>query len=133
VRLIPTIDSLDAVAAREAAWKAATAADVFACVAIVDASGVLLDLQRSDAAKPHSVDLAIRKARTSALLGLATQVLENMAKEGRSLPAEVLALAGGVPILHDGRCAGAVGVSGGSSEADHEIASAAAKAALAVR
>jgi Haem-degrading len=41
-----------------------------------------------------------------------------------------LALAGGVPVVHEGRCASAVGVSGGASEADHEIASVAAKAIL---
>ena len=55
-------------------------------------------------------------------------MLEKMVKEGRSISGEVLALAGGVPILEDGRCAGAIGVSGGSSEADHKVATVGAAA-----
>ena len=130
MRMIPTLDSVDAVAAREAAVRAASERGIAACIAVVDSSGVLLELHRSDSAKAHAVDFATRKARTSALLGLETAVLERMAKEGRSLSGEVLALAGGVPVIHEGRCAGAVGVSGGASEADHEIAAVAAKAIL---
>jgi glc operon protein GlcG len=128
--MIPTIDSSDAAAAREAGVRAASERGISACIAVVDSSGVLLELHRSDAAKAHAVDFATRKARSAALLGLETAVFERMVKEGRSLTGEVLALAGGVPIVHEGRCAGAVGVSGGSSDADHEIAVAAAKATL---
>ena len=130
MRMIPTLDSVDAVAAREAGVRAASERGIEACIAVVDSSGVLLELHRSDSAKAHAVDFATRKARTAALLGLETAVLERMAKEGRSLSGELLALAGGVPVIHDGRCAGAVGVSGGASEADHEIASVAAMAIL---
>ena len=130
MRMIPTLDSFDAAAAREAGVRAASVRGIAACIAVVDSSGVLLELHRSDAAKAHAVDFATRKARTSALLGLETAVLERMAKEGRGLSGEVLALAGGVPVIHEGRCAGAVGVSGGSSDADHEIAAIAAKATL---
>ena len=128
MRMIPTLDSVDAAAAREAGVRAASERGIAACIAIVESSGVLLELHRSDSAKAHAVDFATRKARSSALLGLETAVLERMAKEGRSLSGEVLALAGGVPVIHEGRCAGAVGVSGGSSDADHEIAAIAAKA-----
>ena len=60
------------------------------------------------------------------MLGLPTRVLERMSAEGRSMPSEVVALAGGVPILQDGLAAGAVGVSGGSSDADHAIGEAGA-------
>jgi glc operon protein GlcG len=130
MRLIPTLDTSDATIAREAALLAAADAGLATCVAIVDGSGVLLDLHRADGAKPHTVDLATRKARTSALLGLETVLLERMAKEGRAPTGEVLA--GGVPIMHEGRCAGAVGVSGGSSELAHQIAASAAKAVSAL-
>ena len=128
MRLIPTLDSSDAAVAREAAVRAASERGLAACIAVVDSSGVLLALHRSDGAKAHSVDFATRKARTSALLGLDTTVLERMAKEGRSLSAEALALAGGVAVICEGQCAGAIGVSGGSSDVDHEIAAAAATA-----
>ena len=130
MRMIPTLDSVDAAAVREAGVRAASERGVAACIAVVDSSGVLLELHRSDSAKAHAVDFATRKARTSALLGLDTLVLERMAKEGRVPSGEVLALAGGVPVMHEGRCAGAVGVSGGTSDADHEIAAVAAKATL---
>jgi uncharacterized protein GlcG (DUF336 family) len=130
MRMIPTLDSLDATVAREAGVLAATERRVAACIAVVDSAGVLLELYRSDFAKAHTVDFATRKARSSAMLGLETAMLERMAKEGRSLSGEVLALAGGVPVIYEGSCAGAVGVSGGSSDADHEIAAVAAKAAL---
>jgi len=128
--MIPTLDSVDAAAACEAGVRAASERGIAACIAVVDSSGVLLELHRSDSAKAHAVDFATRKARSSALLGLETAVLERMAKDGRSLSGEVLALAGGVPVIHDGRCAGAIGVSGGSSDADHEIAAVAARATL---
>lgn len=128
MRSIPTLDSSDALLARVAGLAAATERDLVLCIAVVDAAGVLLDLHRSDRARSHTVDLAIRKARTSALLGLDTLILERMAKEGRSLPADLLALAGGVAIVQDGLSAGAVGVSGGASEVDHEVAATASKA-----
>src|SRR5271154_6153345 len=131
MRMIPTLDSADAAAACEAGVRAASERGIAACIAVVDSSGVLLELRRSDSAKSHTVDLATRKARTAALLGLETVILERMAKEGRGGPSgEVLALGGGVPTMYGGRCAVAVGVSGGSSDADHDIAAVAAKATL---
>lgn len=128
MRLIPTLESTDATALREAAKLAATEAGVAATIAVVDLAGVLLDLYRCDGAKPHTVELATRKARTAALLGLETQLLERMAAEGRPVSSEVLAMAGGAPVLLEGRCAGAVGISGGAPEIDHKIATAAVSA-----
>lgn len=66
MRFIPTLDTIDADAAREVAVRMATDRGLPVCVAIVDASGVLLDLHRSDAAKAHTVDLASRKAAAQA-------------------------------------------------------------------
>jgi glc operon protein GlcG len=122
MRLVPTLDCADAMAVKDRAARGASDRNLPVCIAVVDAAGVLLQLHRADFAKAHTVDLATRKARTAALLGIETLTLETMAKAGRLMSAEVLALAGGVPILQDGQCAGAIGVSGGSSEADHEIA-----------
>jgi uncharacterized protein GlcG (DUF336 family) len=132
MRLIPTLDNEDARLAMEAAKAAAAGLGVKACIAIVDASGAMLRLERDEAAKAHTIELATRKARTSAVLGVETLRLELMAKEGRALPGEVLALAGGAPVLQATGCAGGVGVSGGTSEADHQIAQA-AQAAIAAR
>lgn len=126
MRMIPTLQFSDAAAASHAALASATDQDVRVSVAVVDGAGVLIQLHRMDGAPPHTVELAVRKARTAALLGLPTLVLERMASEGRAMPSEVPALAGGVPILQDAISAGGVGISGGSSEADHAIGDAAA-------
>ena len=76
------------------------------------------------APKAHAADLAHRKARTAAALGLSTAILEQMASEGRLPATDVLALGGGLPLLRDGHCAGAIGVSGATSEVDEAIAAA---------
>lgn len=123
MRLVPTLDSEDAAAAMSAALASASALGVRVCIAIVDASGVLLRLERQDGAKAHTIELASRKARTAATLGFETSRLEAMAKDGRAMPGDVLALGGGVPVMEPNGCAGAIGVSGGTSEADHQIAS----------
>jgi glc operon protein GlcG len=128
MRLISTIDSEDAATAMQEAKAATSALGIRVTIAIVDASGVILRLERDDGAKAHTVDLASRKARTAAMLSIETLLLEQMAKDGRSLSGEVLALAGGAPFLHHGACTGAIGVSGGTSEADHQIAQAAVAA-----
>ena len=47
-----------------------------------------------------------------------------MASEGRLMGTDVLALGGGLPVMCDGQCAGAVGVSGATSEVDEQIAAA---------
>ena len=126
MRMIPTLELADARTASQAALERAGDQGLAVCIAIVDGAGVLLALHRMDGAKAHTVDLALRKAKTAALLGLPTLMLERRAAEGRTLPSEVLALAGGVPILKDSASAGAIGVSGGSSQADHAIAEAGA-------
>jgi len=126
MRMIPTLEIADAEAASRAAVASAAGQDFAVCIAVVDAAGALIVLHRMDGARSHTVDLALRKARTAALLGLPTLMLERMAAEGRPMPSEVVALAGGVPILRGGVSAGAIGVSGGSSEADHAIGEAGA-------
>lgn len=128
MRMIPTLEQADAAAASRAALAHAVQQRLAVCIVVVDAAGAPLALHRMDGARSHTVDLALRKARTAALLGLPTQMLERMAAEGRSMPSDVVALAGGAPILQDGLAAGAVGVSGASSEADHAIAEAGAAA-----
>jgi len=128
MRTIPTLDNSDAVVLREAALAAAREAGMAAAVAIVDSAGTLLDFHRHQGTKPHMVDFAIRKARTAALLGLPTKMLEAIAAQGRPMSPETLAMAGGAPVMVDGLSAGAVGVSGGTPEADHSIATAAVAA-----
>jgi uncharacterized protein GlcG (DUF336 family) len=97
-------------------------------IAIVDDGGHLLWLQRLDGAAPISAHIAPAKARTAALGRRESRVYEEMINQGRvsflSVPELEGLLEGGVPILRDGHCLGAVGVSGVKSTEDAQIAKA---------
>ena len=97
-------------------------------IAIVDASGHLLHLQRLDGAAPISAHIAPAKAHTAALGRRESKVYEDMINGGRvsflSAPDLQGLLEGGVPIVKDGQCLGAVGVSGVKSSEDAQIAKA---------
>lgn len=95
-------------------------------IAIVDDGGHLLWLQRLDGAAPISAQIAPAKANTAALGRRESRVYEEMINGGRmsflSAPQLRGMLEGGVPILKDGQCLGAVGVSGVKSTEDAQIA-----------
>ena len=97
-------------------------------IALVDDGGHLLWLQRLDGAAPISAHIAPAKARTAALGRRASKNYEDMINQGRSsflsAPGLEGMLEGGVPILVDGHCLGAVGVSGVKSNEDAQIAGA---------
>ena len=95
-------------------------------VAIVDEGAHLLGLQRMDGAGIASVDVAIGKARTSALTRRPSKFFEDRVKDRPafvSFPAGVL-IQGALPIMHQNECVGAVGVSGVQSHEDEQIAQA---------
>ncbi len=98
-------------------------------LAIVDDGGHLLWLQRLDGAAPISSHIAPAKACTAALGRRESRVYEEMINGGRvsflSAPLLEGMLEGGVPVMVDGHCAGAVGVSGVKSSQDAQIARAA--------
>jgi glc operon protein GlcG len=95
-------------------------------IAIVDDGGHLLWLQRLDGTPPVSAHIAPAKARTAALGRRESKVYEDVVNNGRfsflSAPALDGLLEGGVPVLVDGHCIGAVGVSGVKSAEDAQIA-----------
>ncbi|MBW8816273.1 MAG: heme-binding protein [Caulobacterales bacterium] len=125
MRLKPTLEFADADIAAEACRRKALELGAPVTIAVVDEAGQLLSLQRLDGARGYSVDLAHRKARTAAAIGLPTSVLEQRVREGLMSPGpDVLALGGGLPILHEGQCAGAIGVSGSTSDVDDQVAAA---------
>lgn len=94
-------------------------------ISIVDDGGHLLWLQRLDGAAPISAQIAPAKARTAALGRRESRVYEEMINGGRvsflSAPGLEGLLEGGVPIMKDGQCLGAVGVSGVKSVEDAQI------------
>ena len=118
-----TLEDTRAIAA--AAESEATKNGWAVTIAIVDGGGHLLWLQRLDGAAPISAEIAPAKARTAALGRRESKVYEDMINGGRvsflSAPLQGL-LEGGVPILVDGQCVGAVGVSGVKSTEDAQIA-----------
>jgi uncharacterized protein GlcG (DUF336 family) len=97
-------------------------------ICIVDDGGHLLSFQRLDGAAPVSAHIAPGKARTAALGRRESKAYEDIIKGGRvsflSAPGLEAMLEGGVPIMKDGQCVGAVGVSGVKSEEDAQIAKA---------
>lgn len=94
-------------------------------ISVVDDGGHLLWLQRLDGAAPNSVDIAPAKARTAALGRRETKIYEDMINNGRisftTVPNMWGMLEGGVPIMVNGQCVGAVGVSGVKSTEDVQI------------
>jgi glc operon protein GlcG len=97
-------------------------------IAIVDDGGHLLWLQRLDGAPPISAHIGPAKANTAALGRRESKVYEDTINGGRysflSAPDIKGLLEGGVPIIKDGHCIGAVGVSGVKSSEDAQIAKA---------
>ena len=99
-------------------------------VAVVDRSGQLRVLLRSDGAPPHGIELARRKAYTARVfrrpsLEWAKRTETGLA--GQRMLADVIPLGGGMPIQVGNDTIGAVGVSGasGGQEGDENCAKAA--------
>lgn len=95
-------------------------------ISIVDEGGHLLWLQRLDGAPAISAHIAPAKAHTAALGRRESKVYEDVINQGRtsflSAPQLQGMLEGGVPVMKDGQCIGAVGVSGVKSSEDVQIA-----------
>ena len=99
-------------------------------VAIVDEGGFLLGFHRMDGAPPISTEVAFGKARTSALTKRPSKFFEDRVKERPAFvnfPAGIL-IQGGLPIMHQNECVGAIGVSGVQSHEDEQVAQAGIKA-----
>lgn len=97
-------------------------------ICIVDDGGHMLSFQRLDGAAAVSAHIAPGKAVTAALGRRESKVYEDIVNGGRysflSAPGLEALLEGGVPIMKDGHCLGAVGVSGVKSTEDAQIAKA---------
>jgi uncharacterized protein GlcG (DUF336 family) len=100
------------------------------CIAILDDGGHLLHLARMDGATPANARIAVEKGRTAAETRRSTaNWQERIAKRPEMLRMpNVLPVQGGLPIVVDGACVGAVGVSGVQSHEDEQIAAAGIKA-----
>ena len=93
-------------------------------IAVVDDGGHLLAFSRMD----NAAHISQAKAKTAALGGKESKVFEDMINGGRtaflSAPAIDGMLEGGVPVIVNGVCIGAVGVSGVKAFEDAQVAKA---------
>jgi len=102
-------------------------------IAIVDAGGNLMMMQRFDGTQFGSVDVARDKAHAAAAFRRPTKAFQDLIAQGgvhlRTLNltgGTAGVLEGGIPIAADGKIVGAVGVSGVTSQQDAQIAQAGA-------
>ncbi|MBS1187723.1 MAG: hypothetical protein H6R04_1741 [Burkholderiaceae bacterium] len=121
-----TLDDVQKIAA--AAEAEATKNGWAVAIAVVDDGGHPLWLHRMDGVAPVASYIAPAKAKTAALGRRESKIYEDMINSGRMsfLSAPVIdgMLEGGVPIIVNGQCVGAVGVSGVKSIEDAQIAKA---------
>jgi glc operon protein GlcG len=99
-------------------------------ISIVDDGGFLLGFLRMDGAPAISAEVSTGKARTSAMTKRPSKFFEDRVKERPAFagfPAGIL-IQGGVPVMHENDCVGAIGVSGVQSHEDEQIAQAGASA-----
>jgi uncharacterized protein GlcG (DUF336 family) len=99
-------------------------------IAVVDDGGYLLYLERLDGAGPVTAEVATEKAVTAARTRRPSKFWEDRLKERPAFMKfpGVLPLQGGVPVMYQNECVGAIGVSGVQSHEDEQIANAGAAA-----
>jgi uncharacterized protein GlcG (DUF336 family) len=102
-------------------------------VAVTDAGGELVYLEKMDGAMTAAVKVAIGKARSAAMFKRPTKVFEDIVAAGgaglRILGLEgAVPVDGGYPVVVGGKIVGAVGVSGGSNAQDGMVGKAGAAA-----
>ena len=85
------------------------------CVAVCDSGGHLLWMKRSHQVPPISASIAINKAKTSAMGRRASSIYEEQINGGRnallSAPDVKGLMTGGLPLIFEEKCVGAIGVS----------------------
>ena len=107
-------------------------AGVAIAVAVADAGGHLILLERMDGGRFHTVHSSTTKAvcaasnkRPTTARGAQAQPLDTTHAIGLALaagPERWTAMEGGYPVIFDGECIGGIGVSGGNWEFDDRVA-----------
>jgi uncharacterized protein GlcG (DUF336 family) len=98
-------------------------------IAVLDAGVQLKAFSRMDGALLGSIDIALGKAKTAALFGMATETIGEFCRPGGTSPGleqtngGLVVFGGGLPLLNDdGTIIGGLGVSGGSVSQDVDVA-----------
>ncbi|MEP0214025.1 MAG: heme-binding protein [Cellulophaga sp.] len=131
------ITDKDALSAILKAKQKAESMGVLVNIAVVDAGANLKAFVRMDDSFLGSIDVAIKKAKTSRYFNIATGDLGKLTQPGGIIynielsNNGLISFPGGVPIKNnEGKIIGAIGVSGGTIEEDHKIATYGAKSIL---
>jgi glc operon protein GlcG len=131
IRTRRVIDTAGAEAVLAAAEAKAAAGGLRVVMAVVDPSGELVALRRTEGAQVASSRVAVDKARTAAIFVRPSRELEEQVSSGR-LGALALhgaaALTGGIPLRVDGEVVGAIGTSGETPDEDEAVSIAGADA-----
>ena len=121
----------------EAAKKIAESEKILVNIAIVDAGANLKAFLRMDGSYLGSIDVAIKKAKTARYFNCPTGDLGKITQPGAAIYQiehsndGLITFPGGVPIKDkEGLIIGAIGISGGTIEQDHQIATKAAESIL---
>ena len=131
----PTVSNTISRSLINAAVSEAEAVPVAVTVVVVDESGVTKEMVRMDGAPLVSVQTAINKAYAAAAIGMPPDdFYAAIESDGAAVAAfgsrpGLALIAGGLPLISDGRVAGAIGVAGAMTGAeDRRIAEAAINA-----
>jgi uncharacterized protein GlcG (DUF336 family) len=131
MRTVPKLELGDVKKILAAAEEEALKIGVDMDIAVVDDGGNLLGFHRMDAAKITGIGIAIDKAFTAAGTRKPTQEYKAVgAPDGPAFGIHVsnqgrfMIFGGGVPIILNGECIGAVGCSSGSPEQDEQVSQA---------
>ncbi|MBD0860417.1 heme-binding protein [Gordonia sp. zg691] len=126
---ISRIDLAEAKALIASATERSLEIDVPMCIAVVDESGYLVAFDRMDTAKITSVSLAVDKAFTAAGARNHTSFYGTVSQPGgpawginQTNDGHFNVIPGGVPIIVDGSVIGGIGISGGNSAQDDDVA-----------
>jgi len=104
------------------------------CIAVVDSGANLKSFRRMDDAWVGSIDVAMKKAKTACFFAMPSGDLGKLSQPGKPLYSiehsndGLITFPGGLPIVDQmGMLIGAIGVSGGTVDNDHAVASAGVK------
>ena len=123
-----TVEAAEIVA--NAAVEEAKKRDATVVIVVVDEGGYPIVLKRLNDTQVASVDVGIGKARTAAIFRRPSKVFEDQVRNGRVAALALTGatpLQGGLPLIHDGKVVGAIGVSGNTPQEDEDIAMAGVK------
>lgn len=95
-------------------------------ITVVDDGGTVVAIERMDETQIGSLDVSIGKAKTALRFKRPSKVFDDLVNGGRPglMGLGVTPVEGGIPLMADGKVIGAIGVSGGTSQQDAQVAQA---------